>query len=83
MTMATGPTVGERVYTADGDQLGTIKEVAGTCFKVDASMQPDYWLGNDTIAGNTGSEIRLTFPKDRLGDMKTDGPDHRGYHRHT
>jgi hypothetical protein len=88
MTMAGGysgtvPTVGERVVTSDGDELGKVKELSGSCFKVDASMQPDYWLATDCIATNTGAEVRLSFAKDRLGDAKVDGPEHTGVHRHT
>lgn len=77
------PTVGTRVMTADGDELGTVKEVSASCFKVDASMQPDYWLSTDCIAGMSGSDVRLTFTKERLGDAKVDGPEHTGLHRHT
>lgn len=88
MTM---PVAGANVVTADGDKLGTVKEVSGDCFKVDASMQPDYWLGMDCIASSTTGEIRLTFPKDRLGEAKLSGPDdavringaeHTGIHTH-
>jgi hypothetical protein len=74
--------LGARVMTSDGDELGKVKEVAGTCFKVDASMQPDYWLANDTIADAAGSTIQLAIPKDQVGDAKLDGSEHRGVHRH-
>ncbi len=77
------PSIGARVLTLDGNELGKVKDVAGGCFQVDASMQPDYWLGMDTIASSTSTEIRLSIPKDRVGDLKLDGPDHRGVHRHT
>ena len=79
----TTPPVGARVVTADGDELGKVKEVAGRCFKVDASMQPDYWLGTDAVASSSGTEVRLAIPKDRVGDLKTDGPEHSGVHRHS
>jgi hypothetical protein len=78
------PTVGAEVYTADGDKLGTVKEVAGGCFKVDAPMRPDYWLAGDCIAGGAVAvgEVRLTLNKDQLGDAKVDAPEHTGVHRH-
>jgi hypothetical protein len=81
----TAPTVGARVVTADGEQLGKVKEVVGGCFKVDASMQPDYWLGSDCIASAsaTGNDVRLSLRKDQVGDAKVDGPEHGGVHRHT
>jgi hypothetical protein len=45
------PSVGTVVLTSDGSELGKVKEVMGDCFKVDAPMAPDYWLGIDTIEG--------------------------------
>jgi hypothetical protein len=71
-------TVGARVVTADGEQLGTVKEVAGGCFKVDASMQPDYWLGSDCIASATPSDVRLSITQDQLDGVKVDAPDNSG-----
>jgi rRNA processing protein Gar1 len=76
------PTIGARVITTDGDELGKVKEVVGSCFKVDASMQPDYWLGTDTIVSSSGMEVQLGIAKDRVGDVKVDGPEHSGVHRH-
>jgi hypothetical protein len=81
------PMVGTKVMTADGEELGKVKETMGGCFKVDAPMQPDYWLGTDCIRDSTGGIVRLSFRKDELGDRKEDGPDdkmteHKGYHRH-
>jgi hypothetical protein len=77
------PTMGARVVTADGEDLGTVREVAGTCFKVDVSMQPDYWLGTDTIERVTPAEVRLAIIKDKVGDFKVDGPEHSGVHHHS
>lgn len=85
MTMASGgvPAVGAEVLTADGDKLGTVKEVSGSCFKVDAPMRPDYWLGTDTVASSTGGVVRLTLAKDGLGEAKKDGQrEHQGVHPH-
>jgi len=81
------PAVGTKVMTADGDELGTVKEVSGACFKVDAPMQPDYWLGEDSIASRTGASVSLRFSKASLGEtsleeQKQDRPGHTGYHRH-
>ena len=41
--------VGEKVFSEDSAELGTIKEVRGGYVKVDASMQPDYWLRMDAL----------------------------------
>ena len=68
------PAIGCDVYTADGNKLGTVKEVQGTYFKVDAPMQPDYWLACDCIRGGMGgvSRVDLTFEKDDLSKHKRD-----------
>jgi rRNA processing protein Gar1 len=52
------PTIGALVYSADGDELGKVKEVAGSAFKVDAAMEPDYWLSSEYISSATESEVR-------------------------
>jgi hypothetical protein len=74
----TAPTVGARVVTADGEELGTIKEVVGGCFKVDAAMQPDYWLGSDCIASTTTSDVRLGITQEQVDSAKIDAPDNSG-----
>jgi hypothetical protein len=68
--------------TADGNELGAVKETMGGCFKIDAPMQPDYWLGIDTIADGTGGVVRLNITKDSLSEAKMDSPEHKGYHHH-
>ncbi|MEX0784246.1 MAG: hypothetical protein WD557_16520 [Dehalococcoidia bacterium] len=67
---------GQMVYTMDGDKLGEIKEVRGDYFKVDVSMQPDYWLSTECIRGGTvgGDRVDLAFDKSKLGDYKVDKP---------
>jgi uncharacterized protein YrrD len=66
--------LGRPVYSADGEQLGTVKDVQLDAFKVDAPMQPDYWLPMRCVV-STGSEgLRLDFVKDHLGDVRIDNP---------
>ena len=59
------------VYTRDGEQLGEIKEVHDTVFKVDAPMQPDYWLPRDSVLSFTIERVTMKFDKDRLADHRT------------
>ncbi len=66
--------VGCPVYTADDDKLGKVKEVQSGYFKVDASMQPDYWLSVENVTSVAPDRITLAFVKDRLGDFKSDIP---------
>jgi hypothetical protein len=61
-------TVGLRVYTQDGEQLGTVGELAGRALKVmDASGQFGYWLRAPSIAlVQAGEWAQLAFPRDQL-----------------
>jgi hypothetical protein len=68
---------GAHVYTLDGDDLGTVKEVQGAYFKVDAPMQPDYWLRSDCIRTAAADRVELAFDKDHLGDFKVSDPTRR------
>jgi hypothetical protein len=79
----TTPTIGSRVLTADGEELGKVKEISGTCFKVDAPMQPDYWLATDCVSSTMGGDVHLTFGKSGLSEAKQDGPEHKGFHPHS
>lgn len=83
------PRVGAEVLSSDGEKVGEVKEVSGICFKVDAPMQPDYWLAHDCIADVSGDVVRLNVTQERLGEMKLDGIDdasetgtHTGIHHH-
>ena len=69
------PNVGMRVFTVDGDELGTVKEVVGDRFKVDASMQPDYWLPTRSINAITDQDVQLGFTKEELGEAKVEAPE--------
>jgi hypothetical protein len=81
-TSAGAPIPGAQVLTADGKELGRVKEVSGTCFKVDVSLRPDYWLASSYVSSATSSEVRLTVTKDNLDTAKVDGPGHAGIHGH-
>jgi hypothetical protein len=61
--------LGAEVISRDGMYVGTAKAVDGPYFKVNAAMQPDYWLSMDTIASVTPNRIALNFDADRLGDF--------------
>lgn len=66
--------MGSPVYTADNDKIGTVKEVQGTSFKVDASGQPDYWLPASAVMSATLDRVMVSFRKDSLGDYKMNKP---------
>ena len=66
--------IGSEIFTTDGDKIGEVKEVRGSFFKVNAAMQPDYWLPMSTVSSTSGGRVMLNFHKDRLGDYKTEEP---------
>jgi hypothetical protein len=73
-TMDGMPNLGAHVWTVDGDDLGVIKEIQGRYFKVDASMQPDYWLPTDCIRTASAQRVELSMDKDHVGDFKVKDP---------
>jgi hypothetical protein len=62
------------IFTTDGDKIGTVREIRGSFFKVNAAMQPDYWLPMHTVSSVTGGRVLLNFDKNQLGEHKTDNP---------
>jgi uncharacterized protein (TIGR02271 family) len=67
--------IGQPVFSADGKQLGTVKEVQGSAFKVDAPMKQDYWLPDDAIRSMSGGQLTVGFDQSHLDDYKLSGPD--------
>ncbi|MGK2964697.1 MAG: DUF2171 domain-containing protein [Tepidiformaceae bacterium] len=63
------------IYTSDGEDIGKVKEVRGDLFKVNAAMQPDYWLPCATVATTDVEGVRVSFPKSALDANKREGPD--------
>ncbi len=58
------------VHTLDGEKIGTVKEIQGAYFKVNAPMQPDYWLQREFVESNADGKVTMKFKKDDLGDYK-------------
>ena len=67
-------TIGAPVCTRDGEELGTVREVRGTAFKVAAPMQPDYWLPTTCLAPDAAGRLVVEAEKARIGDLKVDEP---------
>jgi hypothetical protein len=77
------PVEGFNVITAEHELLGTVKEITGECFKIDAPMARDYWLGSDTISAINGENILLRPRRDEVDEYKMSAPDtHSGVHKH-
>lgn len=71
--MAATPRVGSRVYTADGELLGRVKEVDGDAFKVDAPTALDYWLSQAVVRDADDGQVRVTFMQNELDEYRLDG----------
>jgi hypothetical protein len=70
-------TVGDDVYSRDGERLGAVKEVTAGHFKVDAPRAGDYWLDRATVStpdGGPPGRLYLTFDREQIDDFKLDGP---------
>jgi rRNA processing protein Gar1 len=65
--------IGAPVFARDGEQLGTVKEVRGTAFKVGAALKPDYWLPTSALTPSTG-RLLVEATKDRIADLTVDEP---------
>ncbi len=77
------PEVGARVISRDDIDLGTVKEIEADCFKIDAPMAADFWLGASMIERIEGGVVRLGVNNLTLDEVKEGAPSHGGVHRHT
>lgn len=65
---------GDAIFTSDGENIGTVKELRDGYFKVDASMRPDYWLEDSRVASSDGGRITLSLPKEHLNTYQVMDP---------
>jgi len=68
------PPLGAPVRTMDGEHLGTVKEVAGQQFKVDARYSRDYWLSLTLVSEASAERVIVGCDASALDDFKLDGP---------
>ena len=62
--------VGARVMSADGKQLGLVKDVRIDRFLVDVRWAPDYWLGTESIDTASEELVQLVITKEAVGSAK-------------
>ena len=65
---------GAEIFTTDEERIGKVQEVRGGSFKVDAPLQPDYWLPTRVVAATTADRVMVSFAHDQLGDYKNQEP---------
>jgi hypothetical protein len=61
---------GAHVVSADGKQLGIVKEVRADRFLVDVRLAADYWLGNEIVDDATEELVQLLIIKEAIGSAK-------------
>jgi hypothetical protein len=66
--METKLELGTIVYSLDGKEVGKVKEIRGDIFKVDARMQPDYWLRCNAVHGDQPGVAHVGFAAASLKD---------------
>jgi hypothetical protein len=60
--------IGAEVVSTTGHKLGNVQEVRGDSFKVNAPMQPDYWLPARSVVSATSSRVVVQFHHEELDD---------------
>ncbi len=68
--MATRPSIrtGMRVVGLDGKEVGSIKEVRATDFRIDRRMSRDVYAPFSAIQDVSGDTVRLTIASDKVND---------------
>ena len=73
---------GDKVMTADGRMLGTVKTLHDTCIHIQAPGRRDYWLARDAVQASTGGVTLLSLDQGALKDAAISGESHHGMHSH-
>jgi hypothetical protein len=68
--------------SADGKDIGTVKQLGDTCFRIAAKRRRDFWLANSAVEGRDAGIAVLYFESNRLGDAAVDVSAHTGQHSH-
>lgn len=79
------PPHGMLVYTSDGDELGRVENVSGSCFKLDIQFAPDWWLGVDTVDHEENGAAILRLTRAALWELTASehvNQGHVGFHLH-
>lgn len=74
--------IGAVVVTADGKELGHVKELEGECFKIDVSLAPDFWIAADVVDVAAPDTVQLLFTKAEIPAVFDPEAGHSGYHVH-
>ena len=65
---------GVAVICSDGARLGTVKETAGSFFKIDAPLHRDFWLSERLVKARDESGLLLDIPRNAVAEHRLDEP---------
>jgi hypothetical protein len=74
--------IGDVVLSSDGSDLGAVREIGETCFRLATKRRRDQWLPGDAIEHRESGIALLRVAKDSLRDAVIDIERHRGLHGH-
>ena len=73
---------GDKVMTADGHMLGTVKTLQDTCIHIKAPGRRDYWLPRDVVQASVDGITLLSLNQSALKDATINTDHHHGQHSH-
>jgi hypothetical protein len=65
---------GSQVVSADGKQLGLVKEVTADRFRVERRLLPDFWLAMEYVDNAAGGIVQMILTKAGMGAAKVNPP---------
>ena len=74
---------GDGVATSDGKELGRVKEIGDTCFKINAPRRRDYWLSQAAVERRVGKIALLRLDHEHLDEAQIEAEGHTGAHSHS
>jgi hypothetical protein len=66
--------VGALVVSGDGRRLGTVKELAEDCFKLERKVLPDYWLAMEYVDHAGDGLVQMILTKEGIYAARVDAP---------
>lgn len=66
--------LGAKVRSSDGQELGTVKEIAWNCFKVGRTFLPAYWLSSIYVDSISRGVVHMRLTKQAIEYAKVEPP---------
>jgi hypothetical protein len=69
---------GMLVFTSDGDEMGRVKRIDGSCFQIDVILHRDLWLDRGAVESTELGVVQLNIPKDAFNQQTSYDTGHTG-----